>query len=327
MTVIVWGVPTESPVSLVLAALARRGADAVVAHPRRFASQWVELESCGGEVAGRIRLDDVELDPADVSGVYVRLVEPQLLPEYARMDDASRSRAQGVFEGLLRFCEVAGPVFGCRVANPVSAMASNMSKPYQSQLISRAGFDIPTTLLTDDPEEALAFLADHPRAIFKSASGVRSIVREFDLATDRQRLDRIRWCPVQFQENVVGRDVRVHVVGQECHAAIVDSEATDYRYARSQVGEDARLAPFALPDELAERCVALSTQLGLPFAGVDLKLADDGRVVCFEVNPSPGFPWYEAAGLPISDSLARWLDPPEAGRELPIRSRARAGVA
>jgi glutathione synthase/RimK-type ligase-like ATP-grasp enzyme len=74
------------------------------------------------------------------------------------------------------------------------------------------------------------------------------------------------------------------------------------------VGQDAELSAYDLPDELAERCVALASELDLPFAGVDLKLAQDGRVVCFEVNPSPGYSWYEtAAGLPISDALARWL--------------------
>jgi glutathione synthase/RimK-type ligase-like ATP-grasp enzyme len=54
--------------------------------------------------------------------------------------------------------------------------------------------------------------------------------------------------------------------------------------------------------------VALAAALDLPFAGIDLKLAADQRVVCFEVNPSPGFSWYEsAAGLPISQAVACWL--------------------
>jgi glutathione synthase/RimK-type ligase-like ATP-grasp enzyme len=54
--------------------------------------------------------------------------------------------------------------------------------------------------------------------------------------------------------------------------------------------------------------VALAAALDLPFAGVDLKLAADQRVICFEVNPSPGFSWYESAtGLPISRAVARWL--------------------
>ena len=51
--------------------------------------------------------------------------------------------------------------------------------------------------------------------------------------------------------------------------------------------------------------------LGMPageLAGIDLRLTDDGRWFCFEVNPSPGFTYYEqATGQPIARSIARLL--------------------
>ena len=34
--------------------------------------------------------------------------------------------------------------------------------------------------------------------------------------------------------------------------------------------------------------------LGLPFAGIDLRVSDTGRIVCFEVNPSPAFCVYSS---------------------------------
>ncbi|KHK99146.1 hypothetical protein LK09_03815 [Microbacterium mangrovi] len=310
MTVVVWAVPTESPVRMLTDALARRGADTLVVHPRRFTSQRVDIALQGGAVVGTLEAEGRTVDLADVRGVYVRPVEPELVPELASAgeDDPRMIRARAVFEALTAFTEVAPVASGRRVANRLSAMASNMSKPYQAQRVQRGGFDTPETLLSDDPDEVRAFVAAHGGAVYKSTSGIRSIVSRFDPVADADRLERIRWCPVQFQENVRGRDVRVHVVGDEVYAAIVDSDATDYRYARAQVGRDATLAPYAVPDDIAQRCVDLARDLDLPFAGVDLKLADDGRVVCFEVNPSPGYPWYEtAAGLPISDALARWL--------------------
>lgn len=310
MSVVVWGVPTESPVELLLDALTRRGADPVVVHPRRFLEQDVDVRIGSGELRGSLRVGGVTTDLRAVDGVYVRPIEPELVPELRDLapDDAAVLRARAQFDALMAFTEAAGDALGTRVASPLSAMASNMSKPYQAQLVLAGGFDTPETLVTDDPDAAREFVLSHDGAIYKSVSGVRSIVTVVDLARDSARLERIRWCPVQFQENVRGRDVRVHVVGDEVYAAIVSSAATDYRYARAQVGQDATLAPHTLPDTLAARCVALAKSLDLPFAGVDLKLADDGRVVCFEVNPSPGYPWYEtAADLPISDALARWL--------------------
>ena len=48
--------------------------------------------------------------------------------------------------------------------------------------------------------------------------------------------------------------------------------------------------------------------LDLPFCGVDLRQRPDDSWVCFEVNPSPGYSWYEsAADLPISNQLVMWL--------------------
>ena len=64
-------------------------------------------------------------------------------------------------------------------------MGSNASKPYQAQLIRAHGFAVPETLITNDPEEVRAFQRQHPRVIYKSISGVRSIVQtlaEEDLA-------------------------------------------------------------------------------------------------------------------------------------------------
>jgi glutathione synthase/RimK-type ligase-like ATP-grasp enzyme len=250
------------------------------------------------------------LDLTGISGVYLRPVEPGLVPGAGSGPDGAGRLAQArrVHDALVGLTEVAPARIGCRVANRLSAMASNGSKPYQAQEIVRHGFATPETLVSTDPEEVLAFAARHRQVVYKSCSGVRSVVTAFDPAADRDRLDRLRWCPVQFQERVTGPDVRVHVVGDEVYAALVESTAVDYRYARGQVGADARLRSCRLDDDVAARCTALARALDLPFAGIDLKLPPDGRVVCFEVNPSPGFSWYEdEAGLPIGRAVARWL--------------------
>jgi hypothetical protein len=34
----------------------------------------------------------------------------------------------------------------------------------------------------------------------------------------------------------------------------------------------------------------------LAFSGIDLRRSDDGTWFCFEVNPSPGFPYFERSG-------------------------------
>ncbi|MFE2550188.1 RimK family alpha-L-glutamate ligase [Streptomyces sp. NPDC059355] len=176
----------------------------------------------------------------------------------------------------------------------------------QAQLIARHGFYSPAALVSDDdPDEVLGFVDLHRGAVYKSAGGIRSLVTAFEPVRDTSRLERLRWCPVQFQERLAGPDVRVHVVGDRTFAVRVDSTAVDYRYARAQAGVDARLHAHRLDDDIAERRVALAADPGLPFAGVDLELLPDGRIACFEVNPSPGFSWYESeTDLPIAAAVA-----------------------
>ena len=78
---------------------------------------------------------------------------------------------------------------------------------------------------------------------------------------------------------------------------------------RSTARRSSRLHPgWHLPDNVATKCVALTRRLGLELSDIDLRLADDGRVVCLEVNPSPAFIAYEeVTGQPIAAAIARRL--------------------
>jgi len=63
-----------------------------------------------------------------------------------------------------------------------------------------------------------------------------------------------------------------------------------------------------LDDDLADRCRRLAQQLGLELARIDLRLTPSGEPVCFEVNPSPAFSYYEQlTGAPIAAALAARL--------------------
>lgn len=303
--ILLCGILSEGPLALVHDALERRGATVVLFNQRRFDDMDLEFEVAGGAVRGRLRLAGTTHRLEDATGVYVRAMDDRILPELAGEPPHSprRARCRALHEAFVRWCDLSPG----RVVNRAGAQASNSSKPYQAQLIARHGFDVPETLITSDPEAVHEFRRRHGRVIYKSLSGVRSIVRILDDA-DARRLERIRWCPVQFQEFIEGDDVRVHVVDGRVFATRIVSAATDYRYAGDQVGRPAELCPHELDDAVAERCVTLTRALGLAFAGIDLKLAADGRIICFEVNPSPGFSYYEAnTAQPIAAAVAGYL--------------------
>jgi glutathione synthase/RimK-type ligase-like ATP-grasp enzyme len=308
--VLLCGIPSEPPLALVAGALRDLREPFFVLNQRRCGDTHLDFTVAGGRVTGLLECGTETYRLEEFGGVYVRLMDDRALPEVRDEDEASplRAHCRAVHETLSLWLELTG----ARVLNRPSSMASNNSKPFQAQLIRRHGFCVPETLVTNDPDEVLRFRERHGRVVFKSISGVRSIVRAFENA-DLDRLSRIRWCPAQFQPLVEGFDVRVHVVGPAVFATRVRSAAVDYRYARSQVGEAAELEPYDLPDGTAARCVALAGALDLPLAGIDLRVTPSGAVYCFEVNPCPGYSYYEGnTGQPISRAIALYL----AGRSL-----------
>ncbi|HMS17347.1 MAG TPA: ATP-grasp domain-containing protein [Planctomycetota bacterium] len=305
--ILLYGIPSEPPLRLVTEAVRRMGVPHVFLNQRRSVSGSLRLDVSEPALSGRLEMDGQTVDLVEVTGVYARPMDDTLLPELRREPANSRLRIEvrALHQLLFAWTEVAPGM----VINRPSAMVSNGCKPYQARLISEAGIEVPTTLVTNDPREVLDFRHRFGRIIFKSISGARSIVREFR-EEDRSRLHHLKTCPVQFQEWIDGDDVRVHVVGDQVFAVLAQSEATDYRYA-GRFGADLRMSPLELPPSFASRCIELSQRLGLTFSGIDFKRTPDGRFVCFEVNPCPAFSFYEEhTGQPIAAAVAELLAQP-----------------
>jgi len=301
--IFLWGLPGDSPFDAVRAALARTSADVALLDQRSLLATDVELTQ-DPELHMRVAVDGLRIDLDDARAVYLRTYDPRRLPAVSAAGErsAAYAAAMGVEEAMLVWLELTA---ACVVNRP-SDMASNNSKPYQIELARAQGFAVPATLVTTDPDAARRFWTDSGAVIYKSISGVRSVVSRLGEG-HVDRLDDVIWCPTQFQQYVPGRDHRVHVVGDAVFASEVLSEADDYRYA-SRRGEPATLRACTIPDDVAERCVALARSLALPLAGIDLRRAPDGRWFCFEVNPSPGFTYYEShTGQPIAAAIAALL--------------------
>lgn len=264
----------------------------------RVAWNWTDA-GLTGTIAGA----DWVLDLDAVTGVYVRFIgaEGRLPPDG---DPETAGALQ--FEadaGLMALVED----LPCPVVNRIGGGMSNNSKPYQSLLLRRAGLKVPATLVTSDPDAVRSFQEEYEDVVYKSASGIRSIVRRLGPG-QRARLAFLRDGPAQFQAFVPGRNVRVHTVGDAVFATMIETEAVDYRYA-TRDGLDIAMWPVHLPTAVEGACLRVARELDLLFAGIDLKETPDGDYVCFEVNPCPGFTYYERhTGQPISTALADLLN-------------------
>jgi glutathione synthase/RimK-type ligase-like ATP-grasp enzyme len=234
----------------------------------------------------------------DFSGIYLRTMDQTKVPEYETCGD--KHSVDALYQRLFKLIDMAE---GPRMVNRPTPMMSNNSKPFQSIIIAEHGLDVPASCITNNIEVAAAFIDSYPHVIYKSVSGTRSIVKQVDKHS-LQQLYKVKYCPVQFQECVEGTNVRVHVVNDTVIATKICTDAVDYRYAH-QEEKHTELEPMDLDLVTADKCVNLSKVLQLPFAGIDLMFTNDGRTICFEVNPSPGYSYYESnTGQLISHALA-----------------------
>jgi glutathione synthase/RimK-type ligase-like ATP-grasp enzyme len=295
--ILVWGVSGDGPIQALCEALTSEGDAWLLIDQVDAARSFLSFEETDAS-DGWLIVGDERVELGSIKAVYPRPYESARVLRIADVTEAGAiEHAERFDDAMLAWLDQTEAL----VVNRPSAMTSNGSKPLQSALIASAGFAVPETLLTTDVEAAAAFRDRHGRVIYKSISGVRSRVT----LLGNETLQRIRntACALQLQEYVSGIDVRVHVLGGEVFACTIESHAVDYRYPMAQL-EEPKIAACDLPEEIAVRCVELTTMLGLSFAGIDLRHAGDGRWICFEANPSPGYTFYEqASGAGITGAL------------------------
>jgi hypothetical protein len=300
--ILLWGLEQDGPLSCVRAELRRSGAPFVFVDQRAVLSSEITLV-VEDVLTGVVRVAGTDVDLASVSAAYVRPYDAWRIGPVARAGPGSPElrHALSFNETLWLWADLTP----ARLVNRPSAMARTSSKPQQAMTIARHGFSVPDTLITTDADAVRGFRARHGTVIYKSISGVRSIVSQ--LTPDHEgRLADVAWCPTQFQQYVPGADYRVHVAGSEVFCARIESVADDYRYGARQ-GAEMSMNAACLPDDWPQRCRALAADMGLALAGIDLRCTPDGEWYCFEVNPSPAFTYYDRFGQGIAGTVARLL--------------------
>ena len=169
--ILLWSVATDRSYARVEAELRALGITVAFLDQRAFAHTAIELR-CGPDIAGTLSVGAEEIRLADVTGVYIRPRNLSMLEELSAKGpgDPLWRHAVALEEALVAWMEIV-PI---RVINRPSATAANDAKPRQLQQLRDLGFTVPSTIVTTDPEVARAFVAGHPRVIFRAVSSARS---------------------------------------------------------------------------------------------------------------------------------------------------------
>ncbi len=201
-----------------------------------------------------------------------------------------------------------------RWLNSPFAILRAEDKPRQLALAASLGFDIPSTLITNDFDAAAAFVG----AGASIAKPLRHSLIErgetgevlFTTRLEPLKLeDRqpVALAPVIYQREIrKAYDIRATVIGERVFAAAIhsqDKSETEVDW-RSGTRLDLRHDPIALPTEVAEKCLSVTKALGLRYGAIDLVADEDGRHWFLEINPNGQWAWIERrTGLPIAAAI------------------------
>ncbi len=304
--------PTDGHASAVRAELSRLGTDARLLDLRAFP---VRLDlalhyAADRDAPRRVRCHDgCDIDLRDVRAVWWRRPQPfELSGEIVRPSyrTFAYNECHEAWAGLWQTLDAFW-------VNHPSRDEVAARKAYQLDVARSAGLAIPTTVITNDPEEARAFIANHRHGgvIYKAFSATEQEWRETRLLRDAEQaqLEQVRHAPVIFQEYVpAGVDLRVTIVGDRIFPAAIHSQDTAYPVDFRIDMNKARVEPFELSDETLAGLSRMMRKLDLQYGAVDMRQGPDGRLTFLEINPAGQWLFIEErTRQPITTALAELL--------------------
>ena len=173
-----------------------------------------------------------------------------------------------------------------------AATARAELKLLQLSIAHDIGFITPVTATTNDPGTVSEMSQDHElvaKAVrsgyVNSPQGFRAMFTTQLSEEDLAELDGLALAPATFQEMVPKKsDIRVTVVGPKVFAAEIlsqerESSKTDWRATDDPFLKHRR---HCLPNDIAQKCRRLTSELGIDFGAIDLALTNEDSYIFIE---------------------------------------------
>lgn len=301
--------------SLVSAALAAQDHPVLLFDTQRYRRGCdVALTAQAGRVAATLTVDGCDYDGDAFSSVLFRNVilprAPEITdPEARKMVESERRAAlNGAFWAMTDALWLNHPHANQRAR----------SKLQQLRLAATLGFQIPDTLVSDDPQRIRDQFRRWDGAMIAKLAGGQIVADAVEAqyvvyttaltAEDLTDDDALSACPALYQRRIPkAYEVRATLVGDEIFACRIDPNDGDAAVDWRVVGTSAlALTPIELPSDVAAACRALMRRFELEIAGIDLIVTPSGETVFLEINAAGQWAWVEqGCGLPIAAAVAR----------------------
>lgn len=317
--------PGDTHSDFVIDILKRRGAEYLRFDPEDFPTRAkVSLSyNLTGDRRLNLRLNQTTFDLSTVHSVWTR--RPGLPRAGEQVQDSTvREFVASECQGYLR--DIWNSLPASWLPAPPAVLMRAHFKMSQLQLASELGFELPPTLVTNCPDEFLAFYQEHQGQVISKLVGSafqrvagNEFVRYTEFVSHRQigYASAVQRCPVILQAYVPKRlELRITVVGKRVFAAEIHSQHTHhtrYDWRRYDYDQTPHFE-HQLPTSVADQCVQLIQKMNLRYGAIDMILRPDGRYVFVEINPNGQYLWIEQkTGLPISDAICDLLIDPSKG--------------
>lgn len=299
MQVLILGHQADAHAAHIYQALKQVGVNVNYWDTRLFPTQ-LQLSWQPHNQIGQLHLPDgQQIDLQTIHSVFWRSLSETYVPPL--QDEALQHIALNDVASLLRSLIQACPAHW---VNSWKAYQFHREKPLQLATVGQLGVKIPATLISNDPEQVMAFVASHPDVIFKPVYGGAHTQRVTQRHLDADRLQAVlRLAPVTIQDYVEGTNIRCYVIGNRVYSAEIRSTAIDFRTDSS-----AQVIPMQLPESIQSQCREIARSLYLEWTAIDWRMTPAGEFMFLEANPSPMFLHFEhETKSPITKSLVELL--------------------
>jgi glutathione synthase/RimK-type ligase-like ATP-grasp enzyme len=283
-------------------------------HPEDFPHACsVSIEIQDGRITGELRTADHRVAFDDICAAWYRRSRNLHMGGVSRtsekLDDYVKAQSTAT---VVAVCASLQTLW---VSHPFKLRQGEV-KARQLAEASRAGLKIPHTLISNDPDQAAAFVG----ALGDTECAIKPLIAIG--VTDEQgyrlpltttlppgySLDSIALAPTMLQPYVdKAFELRCVVMGHNIFCARLDSQADE----KSRVdwrGGDPHHEVFALPEDVEASIHRLLDSFGLNFASLDMIVTPEGEYVFLELNPNGQWLWLEyELGLPLVSSMADLL--------------------
>ncbi|TXH71239.1 MAG: hypothetical protein E6Q83_03295 [Thiothrix sp.] len=295
INILIIGYPQQTQTAHQIKTLQSLGAQVITLDPYGQEGRYASLTWQGQQIIWQ----DQDISPKNIGAVLVCAQAPDIPTESAFRSNEhqhltwdtwfqfyglQRDRSDTLLS-LLLFYEQAGvPMF-----NPPSQTLLSRRKPYQLQQLQAAGCRLPASLVSNDPNAARRFIAEHGECIIKPAAG-GSLTLSANQLLEQTGLDRLAMAPAIIQQRIQGEDLRIVVVDGavvSCAAIGVPAGTIDFRGEQNYQQGKISYTEVSLPRLIELQCRRAAALLGLRYTGIDIKLTAEGEYYMLECNSSP----------------------------------------